>query len=72
MPIFEYRCAGCGGTFELLVRSGGQAVSCPTCGADRVSKLFSSFATVSASAARGAGSRSSCGSCSGSHCSTCH
>jgi len=74
MPIFEYRCAGCGGSFELLVRSRDQAVSCPTCGSDRASKLFSAFATLSGSAATGAvtSSRSSCGSCSGKHCSTCH
>jgi putative FmdB family regulatory protein len=45
MPIYEYLCAGCSGTFEELVRGEQDAVSCPDCGGSTVTKLLSSFAT---------------------------
>jgi putative FmdB family regulatory protein len=45
MPIYEYLCAGCSGTFEELVRGEQDAVSCPDCGGSTVTKLPSSFAT---------------------------
>lgn len=33
MPIYDYRCAGCGQVTEVLVRSTAQAPSvCPSCG----------------------------------------
>jgi len=40
MPIFEYRCAGCGAQFELLVRSD-TTVACPSCESRQVNKIFS-------------------------------
>ncbi|MBC8253263.1 MAG: zinc ribbon domain-containing protein [Ardenticatenia bacterium] len=40
MPIYEYRCRDCDGTFEVLVR-GGAAVTCPHCGGASLDKLFS-------------------------------
>ena len=32
VPIYEYACMGCESHFEELVRSEGQAVTCPECG----------------------------------------
>jgi putative FmdB family regulatory protein len=40
MPIFEYRCEGCGHEFELLVRTG-TLVACPKCQAETLERLLS-------------------------------
>ncbi|MBC8290334.1 MAG: zinc ribbon domain-containing protein [Planctomycetes bacterium] len=40
MPIFEYQCEDCSSEFELLVNSS-ETPECPSCGTDRLSKLFS-------------------------------
>jgi putative FmdB family regulatory protein len=43
MPIFEYACSGCGGSFEVLVRSDAR-VACPSCASEKVVKKLSLFA----------------------------
>lgn len=43
MPIFEYLCEDCGTKFEKLVRRDDK-VQCPSCGKDRLSTQFSTFA----------------------------
>ncbi len=43
MPIFEYLCEDCGTKFEKLVRRD-DAVLCPSCGKDRLTTQFSTFA----------------------------
>jgi len=68
MPIFEYRCARCGGQFELLVRCAAAEVSCPDCRSSRVKKLFSAFAFKGSG---GKSATSSCGGCAGRRCSSC-
>jgi putative FmdB family regulatory protein len=40
MPIYDYRCGGCGARFELLVR-GEQQVTCPQCSGDNLERLMS-------------------------------
>ena len=42
MPIYEYRCAACGRSFERLVH-GQQAVACPACDSPDVTRLLSLF-----------------------------
>ncbi len=42
MPIYEYRCAACGRSFERLVH-GQQAVACPACDSTDVTRLLSLF-----------------------------
>ncbi|MGH7703888.1 MAG: FmdB family zinc ribbon protein [Gemmatimonadales bacterium] len=73
MPIYEYRCTGCGADFELLVRSGTR-VTCPTCRTSKVERL------LSAPASHGAGRKEadfsklgppSGGGCHGGGCG-CH
>ena len=62
MPIFEYRCDGCGHAFEALVRSSIQP-ACPHCGGTRAQKLLSVFATAASSGAAELPLPSGCGSC---------
>jgi putative FmdB family regulatory protein len=48
MPIYEYACMECESHFDELVRSDGQVVTCPECGAANVLKQLSTFAVVGA------------------------
>lgn len=43
MPIFEYRCADCGGQFELFVQSS-TTPACPSCASEQLDKKLSVFA----------------------------
>jgi len=46
MPIYEYRCSGCGHKFEELSRSAVEAEpKCPKCGSKEVKKTYSPFAS---------------------------
>jgi len=44
MPIYEYDCDACGHRFEKLVQTD-DAVACPECQSDKVTKRFSVFAS---------------------------
>jgi putative FmdB family regulatory protein len=48
MPIYEYRCDGCGAEFEKLVARAADSatVECPTCGQQRLTQKFSTFSAV--------------------------
>jgi putative FmdB family regulatory protein len=76
VPIYEYACMACESHFEELVRSEGQAVTCPECGAGNVLKQLSTFAVhgaaarASVSAPAAGGSRS--GGCCGGSCGCGH
>lgn len=48
MPLFEYRCAECGSTFEAIVLSQSK-VSCPHCESEELERLHSTFAVSSGS-----------------------
>lgn len=64
MPIYEYRCSACGEKFEKLIRnsSGQQEIHCPSCDADRVERLVSSFGFSAGSSSGGSYTPpSSCG-----------
>ena len=49
MPLYEYKCTGCGNQFELLVLKGSQAPVCPECASDAVERILSMFAVSSES-----------------------
>lgn len=53
MPIFEYRCEGCGKDFEhiqLSASSGATDLACPKCSGTKVArKLYSRFAMAGVS-----------------------
>jgi putative FmdB family regulatory protein len=40
MPIYDYRCASCGGTFETLTRTDAPVPACPSCKASDVRRLL--------------------------------
>jgi putative FmdB family regulatory protein len=48
VPIFEYRCRGCGSRFELLVLSSSPTPTCPSCRSEDLEKLISASAVSSA------------------------
>ena len=44
MPIYEYRCRGCGADFEKYVAAAaGVAVACPACASADVGRKLSVF-----------------------------
>jgi putative FmdB family regulatory protein len=46
MPIYEYRCTSCDTRFEELVSASAKTgPPCPSCGAKKPKRLFSTFAT---------------------------
>jgi len=47
MPLYEFRCAACDATFELLVRKGDEP-ACPQCRSTQVNRLLSTFGVSSA------------------------
>ena len=73
MPLYEYRCAGCGRLFERLVRSWNEAVACPSCASEQVEKQVSTFAfTGTDGGRRGGTSMGGGGSCCGRGGCGCH
>jgi putative FmdB family regulatory protein len=70
MPIYEYLCADCSGTFEERVRGETDDVHCPDCGASTVTRLLSSFATPRPVMAGGGGGGG--GGCCGGSCGCGH
>jgi len=56
MPIYEYRCKGCGNTFEYLAFSSSEpAPACPECQCEDVEKLMSAGAIRPQGVPTGAG-----------------
>jgi len=46
VPLYEYRCGGCGERFEVLQRLGasGDDVICARCGKEKPERVLSTFA----------------------------
>jgi putative FmdB family regulatory protein len=71
MPLYEYRCAGCGQTFEQLRRmqDADSNLECPKCRSAEVSRQLSTFAPRMGSPAQAtAPCGAPAGSCAGGHC----
>ena len=49
MPLYEYKCTGCGHEFEVLILKASQPVACPSCASASVERLLSMFAVSSES-----------------------
>ena len=47
MPIYEYKCRGCGQSFEALVLPTTPAPACPECHGTDLEQLLSMFAVSS-------------------------
>lgn len=66
MPIYEYVCDECKTSYEKLVRSKTEKVSCPKCGSGRKTQQLSTFAAHSGNGgASTAGSREGAPACMG-------
>jgi putative FmdB family regulatory protein len=73
VPLYEYRCQGCGRFFERLVRTWNEAVDCPACASPEVEKQLSTFAMTGTDSGRGGGmSMGGGGSCCGCGGCGCH
>ncbi|MCG9968059.1 zinc ribbon domain-containing protein [Pelotomaculum terephthalicicum JT] len=70
MPIYEFRCTGCGSRFEKLCQldESGEGLRCPSCGAASPKRVMSSFRAAGGGVNSGDAGCSTCGS---SNCSTC-
>ncbi|RUL83668.1 FmdB family zinc ribbon protein [Tautonia sociabilis] len=53
MPLYEYRCDSCGRDFEALVRGSSDRPTCPSCGAQALTKQFSVPAAARAGSSPG-------------------
>jgi putative FmdB family regulatory protein len=51
MPIYDYRCRGCGHEFELIVLKG-TVIACPSCQSQELEQQVSGFAVSSAEISR--------------------
>lgn len=78
MPIYEFRCTGCGRRFEKLCVMGetGEQVTCPECGNRGAQRLMSGFFSRGGKEGNGdssfaSGGGSGCAGCSSSSCATC-
>jgi putative FmdB family regulatory protein len=49
MPVYEYKCLGCAGEFELLILRASQVPACPACESTSVERRVSMFAVSSES-----------------------
>jgi len=71
MPIYEYECKACRGSFEKLVRTSADrdAVRCPSCGSERTGRKLSAVAVGASSGGGKAEPRPAagpgCGRCGG-------
>lgn len=70
MPIYEYRCEGCGKQFEKLVRASAPSVACPSCGGEKLEQQYSTFSAQMGGSAAGAacGPMPSGGGCGAGMC----
>ena len=56
MPIYDYRCLGCGSRAEIYFRSlNTKPVVCPECGSTEMEKLISAPGAILKSAAKSGG-----------------
>ena len=73
MPIYEYRCEGCAGKFEVLTSFAerDRAQACPSCSSERTRVLVSSFAFAGHGDASEPFDFGSGGGCCGGGCGSC-
>lgn len=72
MPIYEYRCRGCGNDFEKYVAAPSTAVACPACASADITRKLSVFGLgAGTSPSPVASSMGSGGGCCGGGCG-CH
>lgn len=70
MPIYEYSCHCCQNSFEELVLSQAEAVTCPQCASPDVKRELSVFSSPGGGGEKAMGG-GGCGGCSPGGCG-CH
>ncbi len=72
MPLYRYKCTGCGEEFTHLVNLGQEnKLKCVKCGSSQLEKLLPRF--ISGRTTEGtAGGMSSCASCQAPSCASCN
>lgn len=71
MPIYEFRCIGCGHIFELLKlkkEDGKSGMKCPKCGCEEVERVLSTISVGTSSSGRKA--KQIIKNCGGGSCAT--
>ncbi|RLA85407.1 MAG: zinc ribbon domain-containing protein [Deltaproteobacteria bacterium] len=72
MPIYEFECENCGETFETLLLSRSNEVSCPHCGGRNLKRVMSICAFSAGGRFRSTASSSGgCSGCSATSCAGC-
>lgn len=61
MPVYEYRCRGCGADFEKYVAGTAVAVACPACESGDVMRKLSVFGLKTSGEFAGAPPGAGCG-----------
>jgi putative FmdB family regulatory protein len=65
MPIYEFRCLGCGHVFELLKlkkESEEAIMRCPKCGSEEAERILSTVSAVISSGKKSTYTTKKCGS----------
>jgi|YNPNPStandDraft_1061719.scaffolds.fasta_scaffold24850_2 putative FmdB family regulatory protein len=76
MPLYEYHCAECNSTTEVLrpITKADEPVECRICHSWRTSRklsVFSAFSKTGDGGAQAISGTGGCGSCAGGHCASC-
>ena len=73
MPLYEYRCQSCSGTFEVLTTFAerDQSQACPSCESTQTRVLVSSFALGKGDAGQALDFGAGGGGCCGGGCGSC-
>ena len=71
MPIYEYRCQGCGKDFEKYLPRVESAAACPNCASSKVTRKLSVFGMKSDGTLVPSGAMTGGGGCCGGGCG-CH
>jgi putative FmdB family regulatory protein len=64
MPMYEYRCGGCGYAVERYAAGStgsGKSEKCPRCGKESLKKVFSTFASACCGSGSSLPSSGGCG-----------
>lgn len=64
MPIYEFKCLGCGHVFELLkLKKESQSIDmkCPKCGSEEVEKILSTVSITKTGSGKAKNTAKSCG-----------
>jgi putative FmdB family regulatory protein len=71
MPIYEYRCRGCGKEFEKYVPGASTSVACPACASGDITRKLSVFGLGVGTSPVASSMPSGGGCCGGGGCG-CH